>query len=250
MVSQNRWAKAQAYEKAHWQKIADKIIKGTMGQLGWYEWKAGDFEKKIGKYFDLSDQRNCKILEIGSGPIGIASFLKWGERYAIDPLEDFYSGNKALVRLRNSGIVYLHGQGEKLPFEDKDFFIVIIDNVIDHTQSPKRVLEEIKRVLEDSGLMFFTVNIHTKWGAIIHSMMELCQIDKGHPYTFSYRSIRAFLTSNGFAIAYEELEDYSQIRTKNRQSKSLKDKIKGYSGASEILYTSVCRKSERQNFDM
>jgi len=242
VVNQKRWSKAQAYERAHWQKIADKIIAGTMGQLSWYEWKAGEFEKRIAKYLDFSNKENCKVLEIGSGPIGIVDFLQWGKRYAIDPLEDFYSKNRVLIQLRNNAVTYLRGQGENLPFEDKEFSMVIIDNVIDHTQSPKRVLEEIDRVLKDSGLMFFTVNIHTKWGALLHSLAGLLQIDKGHPHTFSYRSIRGFLNNNGFSIASEELEDYNQIKQKNCRSKSLKDKVKGYSGISEILYTCICSK--------
>jgi ubiquinone/menaquinone biosynthesis C-methylase UbiE len=247
MVTQRRWSKAQAYEKAHWQSIADKIVSGAMDQLDWYAWKAGEFEKRIAKYSDFSHKPNCKILEIGSGPIGIVAFLKWGQRYAIDPLEDFYSNNKALVQLRNRSVTYLHGQGEKLPFEDKELSIVIIDNVIDHTQSPKRILEEINRVLKDNGVMFLTVNIHTKWGTLIHSLMEFFQIDKGHPHTFSCKSIRGFLNNNGFAILSEELEDYNQIRRRNCQSKSLKDKIKGYSGISEIIYTCICQKCYRRD---
>lgn len=243
MVAQKRWSKAQAYEKGHWQRIADKIVTGAIGQLGWYEWKAGQFEKRIAKYFDFSGKDNRKILEVGSGPIGIVSFLRWGERYAIDPLEDFFSKNQTLVQLRNNNVTYLRGQGENLPFEDREFSIAIIDNVIDHTQSPKRILEETSRVLKDSGLMFLTVNVHTKWGALLHFIMELFQIDKGHPHSFSYRSIRSFLNSNGFDMVYEELEDYIRIKRRNRQSKSLKDKIKGYSGISEILYTCICKKA-------
>lgn len=243
MVTHKRWSKAQAYEKAHWQKIADKIVAGAAGQLDWYDWKAQQFEKKIAKYFDFSARENPKVLEIGSGPIGIVSFLKWGERYTVEPLEHFYTSNNALVELRNGSVTYLDGQGENLPFEDNEFSLVIIDNVIDHTQSPKAVLEEINRVLKDSGLMFFAVNIHTRWGALVHSMMQLLQIDKGHPHTFSYTSIRTFLNNNRFVTPYEEVEDYDQIKKKNCQSKILKDKVKGYSGISEILYTCICLKA-------
>lgn len=213
-----------------------------MHHLDWYEWKAGQFEKKIAKYFDFANEVNCKILEIGSGPIGIVSFLNWGQRYAVDPLEGFYRTKNELIHLRNGRVRYLSGQAENLPFEDNQFSIAIIDNVIDHTQSPKRVLQEISRVLKQGCMMFFTVNIHTKWGVLLHSMIQLLQLDKGHPHSFSYKSIRELLNSHGFAIAYEELEDYGQIKKRNCHSKHLKDKLKGYSGISDILYTSVCRK--------
>jgi hypothetical protein len=91
--------------------------------------------------------------------------------------------------------------------------------------------------------MFFVVNVHTRWGALLHSMMEFFRIDKGHPYTYSYTSIRRFLADNRFIIQYEEVEDYGQIKKNNCRSKILKDKIKGYSGISEILYTCICLKA-------
>lgn len=237
-----RWSKAQTYEKAFWQKTADKIISGEKDQLDWYAWKVRKFEKIIAKYLNSCDKKNCKILEIGSGPIGIVSFLKWGKRYAIDPLEDFYNHNKVLIQLRNNNVKYFSGKGENLPFEDSEFFIVIIDNVIDHAEFPQKVLEEIHRVLKNNGLMFFTVNIHTTLGSLLHSMMELFLIDKGHPHTFSYKSICGFLETNGFNIISEDLEDYYQVKRRNCQSKKLKDKVKGYLGISEILYTSICLK--------
>lgn len=176
MVSKNRWLQAQEYERKHWQRIADKIASGVMKQLDWYDWKARELEKKIPPYANI-DKGNCKILEIGSGPIGIISFLKWGkERYAVEPLEDFFSSNAELIALRDSKVKYIKGCGEKLPFEDEEFSLIIIDNVLDHTREPKKVLREIYRVLMKNGLMFFTVNIRTNWGTFLHSILSLIHI--------------------------------------------------------------------------
>jgi len=243
MVSKNRWLQAQEYERKHWQRIADKITSGVMKQLDWYGWKARELEKKIAPFAFRIDRQKCKILEIGSGPIGIISFLKWGkERYAVEPLEDFFSSNAELIALRDPKVKYIKGCGEKLPFEDEEFSLVIIDNVLDHTHEPKKVLREMHRVLKKNGLMFFTVNIRTNWGTFLHSILAKLNVDKGHPHSYSYHSISRLLNSNGFKIIYEEMEDYNQIKKKNRQSKSLKNKIKSYLGISEFLYTCICHK--------
>jgi len=242
MTSKKRWIKAQQHEKLHWQKTANKIIQGKIDQLSWYDWKAQQFETMISKLNLLPCKDDYTILEVGSGPIGIVSFVKWGNRYAIEPLEMFFSKNQTLIQLRNNNVKYLSGQGEFLPLKNEEFSIVIIDNVIDHTFTPQNVLNEIYRVLKKNGLMFFTVNIRSVWGTALHSVITKLHIDKCHPHSFSYKGIRKFLNSFQFSILCEEVEDYSEVKKKNCMSNSLKYKLKGYSGLSEILYTAIYQK--------
>lgn len=111
MVSLNRWYKAQEYEINFWKKVAEKIASNAASQLTWYEWKASEMEKRLASCLNEEKQKTAKVLEIGSGPIGIVSFLKWGERYTIDPLEDFYKSNPALSKLRDSAVNYCQGTG-------------------------------------------------------------------------------------------------------------------------------------------
>lgn len=37
---------------------------------------------------------------------------------------------------------------------------MLCDNVVDHAESPKRIVGELARVLAPGGLLYFTVNIH------------------------------------------------------------------------------------------
>lgn len=82
-------------------------------------------------------------------------------RDAIDPLNDFYSSNPELVRLRDPSVRYQTGTGEALPFEDSRFSLVILDNVLDHVQEASGVLRDIHRVIAQDGIFYFAVNIHT-----------------------------------------------------------------------------------------
>ncbi len=242
MVTNQRWLYAQEYERSYWAKVANRIASGTSEQLNWYAWKASEMEKHLSDYFNEDQKKSARVLEIGSGPIGIVSFLKWGERYTIDPLEDFYSSNSELSKLRDSAVHYAQGNGEQLPFDHKYFTLVIFDNVLDHVHNASSVLVEINRVISKDGLLYLTVNIHTTWGAFLHSILSKLRIDKGHPYTFKLKSIRKFLNKHQFTIKSEKINNYYQARDEDRKSSSLKSRIKGYIGLSEFKYFVVCSK--------
>lgn len=241
MKSKYRWQKAQQYEQSYWEKLAERIAEGSTKQLTWYGWKAAEMEKRL-EGFIPGAENTLKILEVGSGPIGIASFLKWGDRYTIDPLEDFYKNSQSLTLLRDSTVHYGKGTGEDLPFPDGLFSLVILDNVIDHVHAADRVLKEAGRVLSKNGSLYLAVNVHTNWGALLHSVLSKLHIDKGHPYTFTPNSIRDFIGKCGFMIQLESINDYLQARTQDRNSSYLKDKVKGFTGLSEFIYYAVCSK--------
>lgn len=238
-----RWLKAQAYEQAFWQRLGDNIEAGTREHLAWYKWRAGQLEQRLASIPDCGPGGPGRVLEIGSGPIGIVNFLEWGdERYAIDPLEHFYQTRSSLVALRKPGVTYLDGTGEQLPFEGDSFSLVIIDNVIDHTYAPATILHEIERVLRPDGHLYLSVNVHTAWGAVLHSALAVLQIDKGHPYTFTSRTLRQLLAANRFSVLAEEIEDYERARQVDRRSAHLTDQIKGYTGLSEFSHRVLCAK--------
>jgi ubiquinone/menaquinone biosynthesis C-methylase UbiE len=199
-------------------------------------------EKRLTPYFEDNRKNNAKVLEIGSGPVGIVSFLKWGQRYAIDPLEDFFRSNSVLSQLKDPAVCYGQGSGEKLPFRNETFSLVILDNVLDHVREASGVLKEIHRVLAKDGLLYLAVNVHTNFGGIMHSFFSKVMIDRGHPHTFTIKTIRRFIDQHQFLILSESANDYFQARQQDRGSNSFKDIFKGYTGLSEFVYFSVCSK--------
>jgi SAM-dependent methyltransferase len=240
-IKWTRWQQAQEYERGFWQRLGHNIEAGQVGQLDWYRWRAERVEELLGRT-QAPPSRRGRVLEIGSGPIGIINFLDWDERYAVDPLESFYAQQPSLIRLRNPGATYLAGSGEQLPIEDTSCALVIIDNVIDHTYAPERILREISRVLEPSGQLYLSVNVHTTWGAFLHSLLAILRIDKGHPYTFTSSSLRQLIARGGFAIQLEEIGSAADARQTDRRSPKLTDRIKGYTGMSEFQHLVVCSK--------
>jgi SAM-dependent methyltransferase len=240
-IGWNRWVKAQQYEQAFWQRLGEDIAAGTREHLDWYNWRARQLER----FMDATGapRTNERVLEIGSGPVGIVNFLDWGHRYAIDPLEHFYRTKPTLVGLRNPGVTYVDGTGERLPFENESCSLVIIDNVIDHTFAPGKILEEIHRILRADGHLYLSVNVHTQWGFLLHTLLAVLQIDQGHPYTFTSRALRDLLAANRFAVLKERVDDYEAAKREDRGSASFKARVKGYSGLSEFSHAVICRKT-------
>jgi SAM-dependent methyltransferase len=242
MATKKRWRTAQSYELSYWKRSSEAIATGRLPQLDFYAWRAGQMEARLVGLFDDGRKASARILEVGSGPVGIVSALHWGERYAIDSLEEFYKSSPELTEFRNPAVRHLTGTGEALPFPDDHFSLVIIDNVIDHVHAADRVLGEIRRVLIPGGIMYLAVNIHTSWGAFLHRILANLRLDPGHPYTFTRANIRRFIEQCGFTILREDAEDYRIARAADRKSQRSTDRVKGYSGLTEFVYYGVCSK--------
>ena len=243
MGSKLRWKQAQSYERGYWQNTENKAKQGSV-DLTWYKWRADNLQRLFDTAFAQKKRsfESSRILEVGCGPVGVISFFNAMERYAVDPLNDFFESLPELTKHRNANVKYKTSMGEKLPFEDKFFDLVIIENVIDHVSNSGSVMKEINRVLKDKSTLYLTVNLHPGWGAFLHTIVSKLRIDKGHPHTFTIPRIRGFLKAHGFNLIYEEWEDYRECRKKDLESKSRKALIKGISGLSEFLYSSISNK--------
>jgi ubiquinone/menaquinone biosynthesis C-methylase UbiE len=109
----------------------------------------------------LDEQRpiteTTKILEVGSGAHGLVFGFAASLAIGIDPLAVSYK--KLFPKLQQNARV-VAAIGEQLPFDDEAFDIVMSDNVIDHAEKPLVIVDELVRVLQPGGLLYFTVNIH------------------------------------------------------------------------------------------
>lgn len=100
---------------------------------------------------------DARVLEVGSGAHGLIFYFGGEQNVGVDPLAHSYA---ELFPKWQREAVTLAGFGESLPFADSSFDIVLCDNVVDHAESPARIISEILRVLAPSGLLYFTVNVH------------------------------------------------------------------------------------------
>lgn len=244
MTRADRWNKAQAYERDHWRRVAQEAT-SKRGTLEWYGWRADRLREIAQKHAPQLKLDTARVLEIGSGPVGTISYFKAANRDAIDPLNDYYESQPALLEYRDPNVRYKNSSGETLPYEDASFSLVIIDNVIDHTQSPEQVLGEIHRVLIPNGVIYLSVNVRTSWGLKVRYLMELVEFDKGHPHSYSKCSARKLVERNGFATLHDMCESTEVARAKERQEGDFKSKVKLALGVYDILYEVLAQRTNR-----
>jgi SAM-dependent methyltransferase len=100
---------------------------------------------------------DARVIEVGSGAHGLIFYFGTKDGVGVDPLADHYA---ALFPAWQDRARTVAAYGEKLPFRDGWFDIVLCDNVVDHAENPRGIVEEMARVLKPGGLLYFTVNIH------------------------------------------------------------------------------------------
>jgi SAM-dependent methyltransferase len=99
----------------------------------------------------------ARVVEVGSGAHGLIFFFGAQHGVGVDPLALNYSN---LFPGWQGRVQTITAFGEKLPFIDQSFAVVLCDNVVDHAESPAGIVAELVRILAPEGLLYFTVNIH------------------------------------------------------------------------------------------
>jgi len=116
------------------------------------------------KYFPsnlFTDFENKSVLDLGSFTGG--RLIRWVEKFKfangvgidINPIFKEAGDNYLREHRKDlSGIKFVTGVGESLPFEDKQFDYIISFDVFEHVQNIEHVLKECHRVLKKGGMLF------------------------------------------------------------------------------------------------
>jgi SAM-dependent methyltransferase len=238
-ISNLRWEKAQVYERDFWSKQVSPEA-GEASRFRWYEDRAHRIMGQVTGF--LGRHREISVLEIGPGPVGIINYIEADERHALDPLEDYYGSQAEFVHVRDRGVTRHNGTGEDILSLNKTFSLIILDNVLDHMKDPGCVLRGIHKSLDPGGVMFISLNIYTRFGAMVRNAMECLEIDKGHPFNFSQSRVLSLLQKSRFKVTWSQTEDYGVQKRKYRESRQLKKVFKSCLGVVDFRFTAFCRK--------
>ena len=106
------------------------------------------------KYETIAE--DARVVEVGSGAHGLVFYFGAKHGVGVDPLAVSY---RNLFPRGQSCAATIAAAGERLPFANQSFDVVICDNVVDHAESPAGIVAEFVRVLRQGGLLYFTVNV-------------------------------------------------------------------------------------------
>jgi SAM-dependent methyltransferase len=212
--------------------------------MDWYRWRADALVERLrGLGLRRLTGGSARVLEVGPGPIGIASYFPAGRRVAVDPLEDFYGANAVLSRLRSPAVEYVRGIGEQLPCERESFDLAIVENCIDHARDMDGVMGELRRVLVPDGVVYLAVNCRTPVGYVVHRCLSRLRIDPGHPHTFTPRRAIALVRRSGFRVLSRSVGSYAEALREDLSSRRTYRRVKALAGISEFVTSVVARRT-------
>jgi len=245
MVSSARWQRAQRYESGYWDALATRIAEGSVSQLEWYRWRAEQLVLRLRSLGLEHLTDGCaRVVEVGSGPVGVVAFFPAAERVAIDPLEPHYARNATLTALRDPAVEYRQGSAEALPSESAHYDLAIIENCIDHVRDVRAAMRQLKRALTASGTLYLTVNCRTRWGYVVHRVLSRLRVDAGHPYTFTPRRVQWLLRDHGFRPLQFEVGSYAEARRADLAAPERRARLKGLIGISEYVVSTVAQPTQ------
>lgn len=243
MTTHERWRQAQEYEAGYWKEVAEEAARNSLGKLDFYEWRAGQLlqilqDAGLGGALDA----NSKIVEFGSGPVGLLGFLPGRMRVSVDPLNDFYSQNPELSEHRAPNVRYLSAPGEQVPLESAYWDLVVMENCIDHTRDPDAVLGEVRRLLRPNGILYMTVNCRSRVGYYIHRLLARLSLDPGHPHTYTARRFRDLAEKSLFDVVWSRSDSWYSAWVEDLRGPSMRGRTKAILGVSEHMVSVVCRR--------
>ena len=141
---------AAGLAQRHWNETP--LYKQESERYSAYPWlyEAAEFRKHAGE----------RVLEIGCGTgCDLLQFAKYGAK-AVGI--DITTNHVRLARERVGNLArVLLGSGSNLPFPDESFDYVYSHGVLHHADQPRRMAEEIFRVLRPGGR--FNVHVYARW---------------------------------------------------------------------------------------
>lgn len=194
MNSKLDWESFLNLEKEFWLRDKERICSDWW--LAIKKERTNRLKEWLSRFVLLNEQTT--ILQIGPGAEGMINFLDIGQRYAIDPLADFFK--KEFNQILDSSVTFTYGVGENLPYEDGMFDVVIIYNALDHTSDRHKVLSEIRRVLRDGGIFHVAVHTYSEISLPFFKLLGYVQRESEHPSRYTIKRINNDLRANSFQI--------------------------------------------------
>lgn len=183
-IPEAKWKRTQKAEVKYWAELVD-----TQNEK---------FFERTEEYYEHFESHfsNCEyntVVEFGCGPVGLLPHIKARQKIGLDPLILEYSRMGYDYIKRDYCII--NAKGEDVPLLDFYADLVICVNVIDHSNNPLKMLEEIYRVCKHNGKIIISCDLRD----------QESQTDSWHPIIISAQEIKRFFKDRRCKIVSQEI---------------------------------------------
>jgi len=199
------WEAAQKNELAIWQHTANDVAE-VLAEIAETATLV-----RFGTLHGLGASAN--VLELGIGPLGIgwSALTPTTRAVGVDPLARLAidTGDHNIDRLvtdLQARTDFLQADAtRRLPLDEASFDLVVCDNVVDHTQNPRAILAEGRRLVRTDGRLLFSVNVfsaigHMKWRHVTRRLHPREPNVLCHPHSFVEGALGRLLSGAGWQI--------------------------------------------------
>jgi 2-polyprenyl-3-methyl-5-hydroxy-6-metoxy-1,4-benzoquinol methylase len=150
-----------------------------------------------------------RLLDVGTG---VGAFLHVARQRGFEVQGVEVSEWASAFARNKKRLPVITGRLEDAQFKSGDFDVVIVNHVLEHVEEPKMLLEEIRRILKDDGMLVIGVpNI----GSLMARLMGVRWASlrpKEHIWHFTPQTLKRLITLSGFhELYFEAKENYSAI---------------------------------------
>lgn len=116
--------------------------------------KAKRIIKTLQVYFETKSLKNLTVLDLGASTGIIANELSKHFKKIVATDIDKGGLKYAKKQFRRKNLIFKYADAMKMPFQNQSFDVVVCTHVYEHVPSPKKLFEEIHRVLKPDGVCY------------------------------------------------------------------------------------------------
>jgi len=154
----------------------------------------------------IGSDKKVRLLDIGAADGAMLGALKkqfgFARAIGVEPNVDLVHAQK------DADIELITSEGEKLPFADGEFDIVLISAVIEHVHEPSKVISESYRVLSPGGLLI-VITVVPWMDRLAEKLRFFPPMLHCHFHRFNLKRLKKMLEGNGFKIL--ELDKFALV---------------------------------------
>lgn len=159
----------------------------------------------------VNETSGKKILDVGCGT-GIGSGYLATKGFSVTGIDiDSESIKWGTAKKLHRNLVLIEGQGERLPFDDETFDVVIAFECIEHMDSPYAFVLEAKRVLKPDGILICSVPycIGDVLAELLHGVSNPYHIQRFTPQTMRHLLSRCFVIQTEWGQQFKNIDHYT-----------------------------------------